>query len=69
MATVIGRLIEFGAVLGISALISIVLNGSIVGLGYTSQIATITSWLSFFIMPMIYYRLFHLQGRGRFSFA
>ncbi len=62
MTNVIGRLIEFGAVLGISALIAFVLHSSVAGLGSTVQEAVIVSWGSFFVIPMIYYRLLHYNG-------
>lgn len=66
MTNVIGRLIEFGAVLGISALIAFVLHSSVAGLGFTIQETVLVSWVSFFVVPMIYYRLFHYHGgRGR----
>ncbi|MDC8451677.1 MAG: hypothetical protein KGH87_00560 [Thaumarchaeota archaeon] len=65
MVNIIGRLIEFGTVLGISAMIALVLSHSVSGLGYGIQVSTLSAWSSFFVIPMIYYRLFHYQARGR----
>lgn len=68
MTNVIGRLIEFGAVLGVSALIAWVLYNSVAGMGYSTQISTIISWISFFVVPMSYYKLLHFNGPRRMQY-